>query len=323
MLRGVIAAGLFVSLAQAAILPDQIGPYKRMAPKTVSLPDRALYSEFGLNSTEEADYIAGARRFSATVWRFHDSTGALAMFDYRRPEAATTSDLTPVAVHTSDGTIFADGNYVFQVTGSLPSDADLKALMAHLPKVDQTPLPALMTDLPPDDLIADSERYIIGPVSLARFAPGIPAAVGAFHTGSEAISGKYQTDKGLLTLTIFNFPTPNIARAQLQELQKIPGALARRVDSLVAVVLSPPDPGAAERVLSQVHYEANVTFSEQVPASELKGKIYYILQIFEFAGLLILLCLLGGVLFGGYRVLSRKLNRGEDPDAMITLHLSE
>ncbi len=89
------------------------------------------------------------------------------------------------------------------------------------------------------------------------------------------------------------------------------------------MILSPPDPGAAERVLSQVHYEANVTFSEQVPASELKGKIYYILQIFEFAGLLILLCLLGGVLFGGYRVLSRKLNRGEDPDAMITLHLSE
>ncbi len=101
------------------------------------------------------------------------STGALAMFDYRRPpEAATTSDLTPVAVHTSDGTIFADGNYVFQVTGSLPSDADLKALMAHLPKVDQTPLPALMTDLPPDDLIADSERYIIGPVSLAPFCSG-------------------------------------------------------------------------------------------------------------------------------------------------------
>ena len=331
MLRGVKSvasglwpvAGLFAILAHGAILPDQIGSFKRTAPRTVSLPDRPLYYEFGLNFTEQADYQAGTRRFSATVWRFGDSTGALAMFDSRLPEGATTSDLTPVAVHTSDGTIFAYGNYVFQVTGNLPSNTDLKSLLAHLPKLNQSPLPVLMTFLPPDGRVPDSERFIVGPVSLARFAPGIAPAIAAFHTGSEAISGKYQTARGLLTLTIFNFPTPNLARAQLQEVKKIPGSIARRVGSLVAVTIAPPDPDAAERILAQVHYEANVTFSEQVPVSDLKTKISFILDVFEFAGMMIAFCVLAGVLFGGCRILSRKLNRGEDPNAMITLHLSE
>lgn len=323
MLRCVIGAALFAAWVNAAILPDQVGTYKRIAPQTVSLPDRPLDSEFGLDSTEEADYRSGPRKFSATVWRFHDSTGALAMFDVRRPESATTSDLTDLAVHTSDGTIFAYGNYLFQVTGNLPPLADLKALMAHLPKLSQAPLPALMTFLPPDDLVPDSQRYILGPVSLARFAPGIPASIAAFHTGSEATSGKYQTPKGLLTLTIFSFPTPNLARAQLREVQKIPGAIARRVDSLVAVTIAAPDPEAAQRILAEVHYEANVTFSEQVPQREITDKISFILNVIEFAGLMILLCMMGGILFGSYRILSRKLNRGEDPDAMIELHLSE
>jgi len=323
MLRGVIGAAVFSLVAHAAILPDQIGAYKRTAPQTVSLPDRPLYAEFGLDSSEQADYHSGARKFSATVWRFHDSTGALAMFDSRRPEGATTSDLTSLAVHTSDGTIFAYGNYVFQVTGDLPATAELKSLMAHLPKLNDAPLPALMTFLPPEDLVPDSQRYILGPVSLRKFAPGIPPNVGAFHTGAEATSGKYQTAKGLLTLTIFSFPTPNLARAQLTEVQKIPGAIARRVDSLLAVTIAPPDPDAAQRILAQIHYEVNVSFSEQLPQSEVRDKISFILDVFEFAGLVILLCMLGGVLVGSYRILARKLNRGEDPDAMITLHLSE
>jgi hypothetical protein len=323
MLRSVIAAGVFAVLAHAAILPDQIGTFQRTAPQTVSLPDRPLYSEFGLDSTEQADYQSGSRKFSATVWRFQDSTGALAMFDARRPDGATTSDLTTLAVHTSDGTVFAYGNYVFQVTGHLPPDADLKALLAHLPRFDHTPLPALMTFLPPDGLVPDSERYIVGPVSLARFAPGIPPSVAAFHTGSEAISGKYQTAKGLLTLTIFSFPTPNLARAQLLEVQKIPGAVTRRLGSLVAVTIAPPDPAEAARILAELHYEANITYSEQLPVRDLNNKLTFIMDVFEFAGLLIVLCLAAGVLFGGFRVLSRKFNRGEDPNAMITLHLGD
>ena len=68
-------------------------------------------------------------RFTASAWRFRDSTGAMAMFEARRPPGATRSDVTQLAVQTSDGVIFAYGNYVFQLTGTLPPAGDLEGVL--------------------------------------------------------------------------------------------------------------------------------------------------------------------------------------------------
>ena len=157
--------------------------------------------------------------------------------------------------------------------------------------------------------------------SLDRFEPGVAPSIAAFHLGSEAIVGKYQTAKGLLTLAIFNYPTPGMARDRYQNFQNIPGAMAKRAGSLVAVTIQPPDEDAAERILSQVKQETNITWNEKVPVNEVKGAARFILDVFAFAGVLILICLLAGLGYAGVRLLNRKTNRGDDPDAMITLHL--
>ena len=91
-----------------------------------------------------------------------------------------------------------------------------------------------------EGLIPNSERYILGPVSLQRFVPPIAPSVAAFHFGAEAQSGQYQTPKGKLTLAIFDYPTPNMARERYDEFAKIPGAVAKRAGSLVAVTVQPP-----------------------------------------------------------------------------------
>jgi hypothetical protein len=310
---------LFAVIGHAAIFPDTVGTFKKTAPKTIAVPDQALYDEYGLDATEQAEYVSDSQRFTATAWRFRDATGAMAMFEARRPSGATVSDLTSLAAHTSDGTIFAYGNYVFQLTGSLP--ADLNDLYANPPKLEQAPLPALMTYLPKDDLVPNSERYLLGPVSLDRFFPGMAPSVAAFHLGCEVQVGKYRTPKGLLTLAIFNYPTPNIARDREQEFQKIPGTIARRVGPLVAVTIAPPDADEAERILSKVRWKTNLTLNEKVPQNEIRNTAKFILNVFIFSGLLILGCLGAGLAYGGYRVVMRKLNKGEDPEAMITLHL--
>jgi hypothetical protein len=321
---GILTAVIvFAGLASAAIFPDTIGTFKKGEVQTISIPDRALYDEYGLDATEQASYTSGKDHFMATVWRFRDSTGAMAMFDARRPSGATPSNITPLAVHTSDGTIFAYGNYVFQLTGKLPAADDLKQFFANLPKLEQSPLPTLMTDLPKQDLVPNSERYIIGPVSLDRFFPGMAPSVAAFHLGAEAQVGKYKTATGLLTLAIFDYPTPNMARERDQEVQKIPGAVARRIGPLLAVTINPPDLDAAERVLSQVRYEENITWNEKVPENQAKSTLKFLVDSFIFAGMMIGLCLLFGLIYGGSRVLKRKLNKGQDPDAMITLHLGK
>jgi len=307
--------------AAAAIFPDQIGDFKKGPPKTISIPDQALLDEFGLDATEQAEYTNAAKHFTATAWRFRDSTGAMAMFEFRRPPGAVAGSIGKLAVQTSDGVIFEYGNYVFQLTGNVPAVEQFTPMYATLPKLEQSPLPALMGDLPRDGLVANSERYVVGPVSLDRFEPRVSPSIAAFHLGSEAIVGKYQTAKGLLTLAIFNYPTPNIARDRYQNFQNISGAMAKRVGALVALTIQPPDADAAERILSQVKYQTNITWNEKVPVNEVKQTARFILDVFAFSGMLILVCLLAGLGYAAVRFTNRKMNRGDDPDAMITLHL--
>jgi drug/metabolite transporter (DMT)-like permease len=52
-----------------------------------------------------------------------------------------------------------------------------------------------------------------------------------------------------------------------------------------------------------------------------KGFAKTLLNIFVLAGIVLGMCLVAGVAFGGYKILARKLGRRVDPDAMITLGL--
>ncbi len=244
------------------------------------------------------------------------------MFEARRPSGATPSKVAKLAVSTSDGVIFAYGNYLFQLTGDVPGETELSQIYNQLPLFENSPLPLLLEALPPSGLIPNSERYILGPVSLQRFEPRIAPSLAAFHLGAEAQLGQYQTPKGKLILAIFSYPTPNMARERFDEFQKIPGAVAKRAGSLVAVTIQPPDADAAERVLAQVRYTANVTMNETPPVN-VKQVGGMLMSIVALAGFILGLCLVAGIGFGAFRVLLRKLgwSTGE-AEGMITLHLS-
>ena len=311
---------LFAAIAQAAIFPDQIGEFTRAAPKALALPDQALYNEYGLDATEQAEYTSADKRFTATAWRFRDSTGALAMFELRRPSGANSSKLPELSAHMSDGWLFAFGNYVFQVTG-MPPDKIMDQLFGAAPKLERGPLPALAGFLPADGLVPNSERYVVGPVSLQRFEPRISPSLAAFHLGAEAQLGRYRTPKGEMTLTVFNYPTPNLARERQDEFQKIPGALVKRTGPLVAVILQPPDADAAERTLSQVRYIADLTENERVPKDETKSFANAMLNMFALAGLLIGLSVIVGLGFGGFKVFAFKMGWREDPGTLTVLRL--
>jgi hypothetical protein len=90
---------------------------------------------------------------------------------------------------------------------------------------------------------------------------------------------------------------------------------------LVAVAIAPPDADAAEQVLSRVRYDTNITLNEKVPVNDVKQKVNFILDVFVFAGVMLLGCLVAGIAFGGYRTVRRKFRRGPDPESLTTLHL--
>ena len=329
MPRSIVAGLLLLTggMAHAAIFPNQIGPFKKSAPKTIGIPDKPLLDEYGLEESDSAEYNsllsapdAGKKHFSAVAWRLHDSTGALALFQSRRPPGAVKANFSELSVRTSDGVIFAYGNYVFQFTGGLPEQDDLPAFYSQLAKFEHSPLPAISGALP-EGFIANSERYVLGPVSLDRVEPRIPPSVAAFHLGAEAQLAKYQTAKGPLALAIFNYPTPSMAREQATAMQALPGAVVKRTGPLVAVIVAPPDVDAAERILGKINYQATLTENEKVPVNEIKGFAGSLLNMFALAGIILCLCVVAGVGFGGFRILARKMWPNQDPTRMIVLDI--
>jgi hypothetical protein len=172
-------------------------------------------------------------------------------------------------------------------------------------------------------LVPNSERYLLGPVSLQRFLPEIPPSVAAFRLGAEAQLAKYNTSKGLMTMAIFDYPTPTMARDQAAEFQKIAGVVAKRTGPLVVIIPSPPDPDAAERLLGKISYQAQVTLNENTPNSEIKGFARDLINIFVLAGVVILMCIVAGFGYAGFRLLRQKVSKRQDPDAMIVLNIDK
>jgi hypothetical protein len=319
MIRLLLAL-LVPALAQAAIWPDAIGAYHRTAASKPVLADAPLWDEYGLRESETATYENGSAKFTATAWRLQDPTGALAAYDWQRPAKSEPSKVAALAAETAGSLLLLHGNYLLSFAGYKPATPELDPIVESLRNVDTSALPALPGYLPSRDLVPGSERYITGPASLRKFNPGIPPSAAAFHLGAEAQLGVFHGLKGETVLTIFNYPTHQIAMQQAASLGKIPGAEVKRSGPLGAVILSPPDPDAAERLLAQVRYQAEVTRDEYVPT--LRDNIgNLVVNAFILTGLLLAFCLVSGLAVGGSRAFLRHYRKGEDPDALITLHL--
>jgi hypothetical protein len=309
--------------AHAAIWPEQLGPFARGPISPVALADTAVWEEYGLAASEQAEYISGSRRFTAVAYRFKDPTGAMAAFQWQRPAGATPSKLGQLAVETPDSVILAFHNYLLRLTGWKPDGAELAPLLESLPQIDQSSLPTLPGYMPAADRIPDSERYVLGPASLAQFEPRIPPSVAAFHLGTEAQFARFKAKGDGIGMAVFSYPTPSLARERADAFSKLPGALVKRSGPLVAVILSPSDPDEAERLLAKVQYQATITWNERLPTrKDNVGNL--ILNILLLTGLLFLFCAAAGVAFGGFRVLARHYLKGwVDEEPVIMLHLED
>jgi hypothetical protein len=308
----VLAAG-----ARAAVWPDEIGDYRKVGSKPVAVQEnRALWDEYGLNLGEQAEYAAGARHFTGTAFRFHDSTGAFGAFQWQRPAGSKPSKLAEAAAETRDGVLFVFGNFLFLLDGWKPELEDLRPVLERLPGLDQSPLPEV--HLPAQGLQPNSERYVIGPAGLDQFEKGVAPATAAFSLGAEAEIAQYDTTAGKMQLAIFSYPTPQIAIQRVQQFQSLPGAMAKRAGPMVAVILAVQDSNAAERLLSLVRYNGVVTEAGRVPtAKDNVGDL--LVTIFTLTGLLMVLFLVAGLAVG----VLRRLGWGTSGDPMTLLHLNE
>ena len=309
-------------MAGAAVWPEQFGSAARVAAEPAPVADQKLWEECGLKDAETARYEGGGRKFTATAYRLQDSTAAMAAFEWQRPADARPGKLGRYSAETADGLMMVQGNYLLVIRGYQPPAAQMTEVADQLPLVEKAPLPTLPDYLPTQGRVPNSERYVLGPDGLARFAPGIPPSVAGFHLGAEAQMGSFRAPGGEIRLALFSYPTPQIAIQQYEAFAKVPGAMAKRSGPLVAVALAPADADAAEHLLSQVRYQAAITMNERIPTRRDNiGDL--IINAFELIGFLLLFSLISGLAFGGLRAFLRRGPRGQEKDAMIVLNLRE
>jgi hypothetical protein len=257
-----------------------------------------LWKEFGLRSAERADF--GARRI--TAFEMQDVTGAVAASEWLQGSISI-------------------GHVVLTCTGKCPVEA--KEYSRFLSDTGSGYPPSLPAYLPRRDVISGTERYVLGPVGLAEFAPGFPSTVVGWQFSPEGDLMRYRTPAGEAVLAVFSYPTPQIARQQADVWRKVNGAFVKRTGPLVAIAFGIADKNAAWGLLNQVNYEADVTMNEAAKANQAKSLANMILSIFALAGILILFCLLSGLVFAGGRVMLRRFGLTRADEAMIALHLSD
>ncbi len=290
--------------------------------------DSADLAELGFRREAVAHYAKGAAKLDVQAFQFQDATGAYGLF-----AASAEGAIRPRSDgHGDDIAQFRRGDTVVIATtdgGTSPHLAEaLDALtkMLPIPFGSKGELPALPGYLPENGLDKDSVRYALGPAGFSH-TPSPLAGKLDFNTGAEVVAAKY----GSGTLTLVEYPTPQMAAAQLTSIatmlqlapqKDLPDGLlgnssevAWRAGPLVALTSGMPQ-AQAVTLAHDLHYESAIIWDKpQGYVSDAYRAARLYLNIFALAGILCAASVMLGLFFGGARAISRVL-RGKPASAV-------
>jgi hypothetical protein len=256
-----------------------------------------------------------------------DPTAAYGAFtSFRDPdmEPLDLGDSASFAVAARDRALFVVGNLLLRVStnGQRPSDTTLAEIAAALlPRADARPYPLIPSFLPRGGLVAQSERFVLGPRVLREALPLAPATEDdwiGFGKSAEAMVARYRATGGTqeMTLLLVDYPTQQIAADQFGGLSRWmalnlepaeangrPLVFGTRSGSLLALVFGVESRDTAVALLRQVNFRSRVTWNE--PSHELTDPSIstIIVGVFEGTGLIMLFAVAAGIGFGGLRLM--------------------
>jgi hypothetical protein len=240
-------------LAAQGLLPSSLGTWTSSGgPTQVSAQqieqlgnDRAnILREYGISSGERREYASGNAEITVTLYRMIDPSAAFGVFTFfRDPDMASLSPGRPIAyaVGRRGRALLVIGDLMMDVDSAKRqmTTADLNALAQSVAgQADRRPYPPIASFLPQAGLIPGSERYVLGPLALARvFPPGATnhADWAGFASSAEAIVGRYRLSgkgrpaEGLLLLILY--PTQQLAADRYNAVSK---SFALNVDPSLA-----------------------------------------------------------------------------------------
>jgi Family of unknown function (DUF6599) len=349
--RFLVAAVLPVVLGSVAfasdgneVLPQSFaGWIQSGSPQSTTNPAKAdaaypaVLKEYGFASAETATYSrADGRKLTVKAARFNDASGAYGAFTFYRQPMMRTERIGTKAASANQRILFFRDNILVEADFdhlTEMSAAELRELAGMLPaaKASAASLPTLPEYLPKGHAVENSAKYILGPQALVAQKGLLTPEQVDFSHDPEILMQDYSSASGPLTLTLIQYPTPQIAGERLRALQSAAQSspnslLVRRSGPLVDVVTGAIGSSEAHALLNSVNYEAEVTWDEATALSKRDNIGNLILGVFALTGIILLISLIFGIFFGGIRILMKRLfpnrvfDRPEDVD-IIQLHL--
>lgn len=333
-----------VAADSSAILPKSFAGWTQSGqPQVTHDPAQAdaaypaVLKEYGFSDSETATYTRDdGRKLTIKAARFNDATGAYGAFTFYRQPAMQTERIATKAASANDRILFFRSNVLVEANFDRISEmsaAELRELAGMLPaaKGSADNLPNLPEYLPKKDAVENSAKYVLGPQALLAAKSSLTPELIDFTTDPEVLTQDYSPKDGPVTLTLIDYPTPQIAGERLRALQSQMKAsgnsfLARRTGPILAVETGAVASNAARDLINSVNYEAEVTWDEATSLSKRDNIGNLILAVFALIGIILLVSFIFGVFFGGTRVLVKRFfpdkvfDRPEEVE-IIQLHL--
>ncbi|HMD76579.1 MAG TPA: DUF6599 family protein [Terracidiphilus sp.] len=320
-----------------ALLPDAFaGWVAEQPPKTVTDPaqadpaNAAALKEYDFTDGALADYKRSGETLNLRALRFHDASGAYGAYSFYRQNGWPKEEIGTGATSNRNRVLFWLGNTVvdanFSRIGPM-SGSELRELAGQLPVPEGTKslAPPILANLPQAKLDGQTTHYAVGPAGYAGAGGVLPPELVGFDRGAETVTANYSLRSGPATLTIIDYPTPQLAATQESKIRDYikAGSQAqpawpkplqdsdqaslevRRSGPLVAIVSGDAIPEESHKLLATVHYEADLTSIPQPTESEIAktGKLLMGIAFLVIIGASAAILL--GFFLGGGRALYR------------------
>ena len=354
-----VTTGSPTAATDKLVLPEAFaGWVAAEKPKAVSDPaeldsaNATALKEFGNTGGISASYKRSDETLSVKALSFQDVSGAYGAYSFYRQNGWAKADIGAGGTSDKNRVLFWKGNTVVDATFSKISPmsaSELRDLAKDLP----TPLgnraltPPILANLPQVSLDKQTTHFAQGPSGYAGAGGVLPPELVGFDRDAEAVTANYSLPSGPATLTLIDYPTPQMAEAQYKKIHDYikAGSGAQPVfpkplqDSdqaslevlrsgpIVALVSGDAIPDESHKLLAQVHYAAELTQMQQGKDNEIVKTSQFLMGI---AMLVIVGCstaVLLGFFLGGGRALYR-VARGKPASSMyevefIRLHLED
>jgi hypothetical protein len=299
-------------------------------PAQADSVNTAALKEYDFTHASFATYKRDDETLTIHALCFIDTSGAYGAYTFYRQNGWPKEDIGTGATSNNNRVLFWEGNTVVDATFSHigpMSAAELRELAHQLPVPvgNKALAPPILSNLPQPFLDKQTTHYALGPASYAGAGGALPPDLVEFDRGAEAVTANYSLASGPATLTIIDYPTPQMAAAQETKIRNYikagsqaqpawPKPLVdsdqaslevRRSGPLVVLVSGDAIPDESHKLLASVHFREELVSIPQPTESEVSKTGRLLLGITELVIIGASAAILLGFFLGGGRALYR------------------